>query len=188
MAVRAAAGTGYLSKASAVTGAPYTAIAWFRTADVTAAYTSAFSLNNTAVTQYDYTYSSVNTDGALGVGSQSASQDTSTGAISADTWTPVVLTRTSNTRVIWAVNTRLTATTSTAEAGGYDVLTALGYGLMGSEPARDIAGFKAWNALLTNDELAAEIQHFAPVRTANLAHYSTLHDHTDHAHEIVEGR
>ena len=179
MGVRIAAGTGYLSKTSAVTGAPYTLIAWYRTNDVTAAYTSLFSVFNTAITQYDWGGVSNSTDGAVVVGSQSSSTTSATGAITLDTWTAFAFTRTSNTRRAWSINTRIDATDATAVTGGYDLLDLLGFAAMGSEPNRDVAGFKAWNALLTDTEIAAEVQQFAPVRTANLAHYSPLHDHAD---------
>lgn len=187
MGTRIAAGTGYLEKASAVTGAPYTAIVWTRTNDVSSAYTNVFGINNTGDTQRDYIASSNTVDTALAVGSTSASVDSAAGAIALDTWTPVALTRTSNTRVGWAVNTRVAGTNSTAEAGGYDLWVLLGYSGMLSEPARDVAGFKAWNALLTDAEIAAEVQQFAPVRTANLAHYSPLHVYTDLSDSIAGG-
>ena len=187
MGTRIAAGTGYLEKASAVTGAPYTLIAWYRTNDVTAAYTSLISPTNNAITQYDYTGFSSAVDGAVRVGSQAGYSDSATGAITLDTWTPVVLTRTGDTRVEWSVNTRIAVTNSTAAAGGYDFFALLGYSGMGSEPNRDVAGFKAWNALLTDTEIAAEVQQFAPVRTANLAHYSPLHVYTDLSDSIAGG-
>ena len=187
MAVRAAAGTGYLSKASAVTGAPYTIIAWYKTNDVTAAYTNLASINNNAATQYDYNAISSAVDTAVLSGSQSAGVDSASGAVALDTWAPVSMTRTSNTRVVWSVQTRIAATNSTAETGGYDLFTLLGFNGMPSEPNRDVAGYKAWNALLTNDEIALEVQQFAPVRQTNLAHYSPLHDHTDLADDVAGG-
>lgn len=187
MAVRAASGTGYLSKASAVTGAPYTIIAWFRTADVTAAGTNLWSTNNSGFTQYDYCTSSNTLDTAVKSGSQSAAVDSASGAMAADTWAPLSMTRTSNTRVAWSVQTRIAATNTSAETGGYDIFTLLGFGGMGSEPNRDVAGYKAWNALLTNAEIALEVQQFAPVRQTDLAHYSPLHDHTDLADSEAGG-
>ena len=187
MGVRIAAGTGYLEKASAVTGAPYTHIAWYRTNDVTAAYTNFVSVGNTAATQYDFTSSSSTVDTALNTGSQSSNVDSAAGAVALDTWAPVVTTRTGNTRVAWTVNTRIAATDSNAVSGGYDRWVMLGYSGMPSEPARDVAGFKAWNALLTDAEIAAEVQQFAPVRTANLAHYSPLHVYTDLSDSIAGG-
>ena len=183
MAVRVASGTGYLSIDSAVTGAPYTVIMWFRVANTTD-FTTIVLLENAAETQWDYIGANA-ADSALFFGSQTGIVNTSAGALAANTWVPVAVTRTGNTRTAWSVNTGLTVQNTFAEAGGYDVHYLLGYYGMESEPARDIRAFKAWNALLTTEEIYAECQQFAPIRTANLAHYSELSDHTDLSDSIA---
>lgn len=184
MAVRAAAGTGYLTKApSGFSAAPWTVIGWQRAQLSGGIGHNAISLVNAGITTYNYLY--VGTDGAVSAGTDGGDGATSTGEIPTDTWVPVVLTRTGSTVTARRVDSRASATYGSA--GTNTVASIWALGSQPDESRRDMRGLKVWSALLSADEIAAEIQQFEPVRTANLVHYAPLAEHTDLADAIAGG-
>lgn len=184
MAVRAAAGNGNLTKApNGFSAAPWTVIGWQRAQLSGGIGHNAISLVNDGITTYNYLY--VGTDGAVSAGTDGGSGATSTGEIPTDTWVPVVLTRTGSTVTARRVDSRASATYGSA--GTNTVASIWALGSQPGESRRDMRGLKVWSALLSADEIAAEIQQFEPVRTANLVHYAPLAEHTDLADAIAGG-
>lgn len=188
MAVRFEAGAsaptvGRLQRTPAFTGTPYTVVAWFRFDDDSVGSTEAFDFYSTDFLVDDWL--ELRQPNLLRVGTYDSAVDSASDAWQDATWHCMAMTRSATTQTGYVLDRGVVLSRSTTYSAAFQVEALLGYDGDVSAAGRAVTHYKCWTAALTHDELAREMQQFAPVRTADLVAYAKLEAHTDLSDEIA---
>jgi hypothetical protein len=188
MAVRFEAGAsaptvGRLQRTPAFTGTPYTVVAWFRFDDDSVGSTEAFDFYSTDFSVDDWL--ELRAPNLLRVGTYDSAVDSASDAWQDATWHCMAMTRSATTQTGHVLDRGVVLSRSTTYSAAFQVEALLGYDGDGSAAGRAVTHYKCWTAALTHEELAREMQQFAPVRTADLVAYAKLEAHTDLSDEIA---
>lgn len=188
MAVRFEAGAsaptvGRLQRTPAFTGTPYTVVAWFRFDDDSVGSTEPFDFYSTDFLIDDWL--ELRQPNILRMGTYDSSVDSASNAWQDATWHCMAMTRSATTQAGYVLDRGVVISRSTTYSAAFQVEALLGYLDDNNATGRAVTHYKCWTAALTHDELAREMQQFAPVRTADLVAYAKLEAHTDLSDEIA---
>jgi len=173
---------GRLQRTPAFTGTPYTVVAWFLIDEAPSSPTVMLDLYSTDFSADDWLellQSNVLRVGAGGF------VDSAANAWQDATWHCMAMTRSATTQTGYVLDRGVVVSRSTTSSAAFQVEALLGYDGAGSVYGRAVTHYKCWTADLTHEELAREMQQFAPVRTADLVAYAKLAAHTDLSDEIA---